>query len=210
MKVYNKDTGEMVNLICLINEKNIASDVIETYVQINYESLNYGIYNIRPKNGSWVYSMTNKEINYWVDIFKCAEEVTFVKNEAYKNIDTDIDINLDENIMIETLSNGSFNYINLDDLVSELYHAYRICYESYFKNNKTKENMPTNNDELICRLDTLYSYVMGVKDCYSPCSELDKLPYCLDNIVKDIGEILTDLKNKKDDKNARNNIHGLR
>jgi hypothetical protein len=71
MEVYNEETHEMVNLICVINEKNIACDIIETYVQINYERLNYGIYNMRPINGNWVYSMTNKEITYWIDIFKC-------------------------------------------------------------------------------------------------------------------------------------------
>jgi hypothetical protein len=199
MQVYNKDTGETFNLICLINGKDISCRVIDNCVKINSHVKHY---DISGKDLEIFYEMKDSQINYWIDIFKCAKEVTFVKNEAYKNIDTDIDINLDENIMIETLSKNIFNYINLDDLVSELYHAYRICYESYFKNNKTKENMPTNNDELIPRLDTLYSYVMGVKDCYRSFSESDELPYCLNKIIKDIGEVLTDLKNKKDDKNV--------
>lgn len=199
MEVYNKDNGETVNLICLINGNDISCRVIDNFVKINPHVKHYDIFG---KDLEIFYAMKDRQINYWIDIFKCAKEVTFVKNEAYKNIDTDIDINLDENIMIETLSKNIFNYLNLDDLKNEIYTTYRIFYESYFKNNKKKENIPTNNDELITRLDTLYSYVMGVKDCYSSHSELDNLPYCLNKIIKDIGEILTDLKNKKDDKNV--------
>lgn len=195
MKVYNRGSQKMVDLTCVINGNDISRVVIDNYRQINF---NIKLYETYVNNGKPYLSMTDKQVNYWIDIFKCAEEMTFVKNEAYKNIDTDIDIHLDENMMAEILSNGNFNYIGLDDLASQLYHTYRICYNFYFKKNKTKENILSNNDELISRLDTLYSYVMGVKDAYSSDSQFDEVKYCLNNIVKDIGETLTDLKNKKE------------
>ncbi len=61
------------------------------------------------------------------------------------------------------------------------------------------KNILINNDELIHRLDTLYSYVMGVKDAHNSDFKYDGLTYCLNKIIEDIGGLLTALKNNTND-----------